>query len=137
MAALFLDSSYLIALDASDDQYHSLALAHWQKLSENLPPIITTSYIFAEVVTHFNNRQRHTKAVEVGGSLLDSELIRLVHVNESLFLKGWSVFRKYKDKNYSLTDCISFSLMLELGISEALTFDKHFTQAGFTARPKK
>jgi predicted nucleic acid-binding protein len=56
-------------------------------------------------------------------------------VNEELFYEAWRYFQRYKDKRYSLTDCVSFVLMKKLGIEEALTFDKHFVQAGFRKLP--
>jgi len=43
--------------------------------------------------------------------------------------------QKYKDKEYSLTDCISFSVMKNIGINTAFAFDKHFAQAGFKKVP--
>lgn len=56
MKKLFLDTGYLIALEASDDQYHKVALAHWQNLTRSLPSLVTTSFVFDEVVTFFNGR---------------------------------------------------------------------------------
>lgn len=56
-------------------------------------------------------------------------------MNEQLFYEAWRYFQKYKDKRYSLADGVSFVLMKKLGIEEALTFDKHFTQAGFKKLP--
>jgi predicted nucleic acid-binding protein len=49
--SVFVDTGYLIALDASDDQHHRAARAHWNKFSAALPPLVTTSYVFDEVVT--------------------------------------------------------------------------------------
>ena len=56
MRRLFLDTGYLIALEASDDQHHQQAAAYWQSLSRSLPGLVTTSYVFDEVVTFFNSR---------------------------------------------------------------------------------
>jgi hypothetical protein len=47
------------------------------------------------------------------------------------FLAGFSLYRNWLDKGYSLTDCISMQMMRQLGIAEVLTHDKHFTQEGF------
>jgi predicted nucleic acid-binding protein len=66
MKPLFLDSGYIIALEAADDQNHQFALEHWQSFRENIPHLVTTTYVFDEVVTFFNNRDRHEKAVEIG-----------------------------------------------------------------------
>lgn len=135
MTSLFLDTSYLIAVENADDQHHKAAAAHWRSLSNSPRRLVTNSYVLVEVVTLLNNRRRHSKAVELGNNLLSSRLFNVVHVNEELFYEAWRCFQKYKDKRYSLTDCVSFVLMKKLGITEALTFDKHFVQAGFMKLP--
>ncbi len=136
MKTLFLDAGYLIAVEAADDQNHQAAFSHWQELVENPPQIITTTYIFDEIVTFFNNRNRHAKAVEIGNNLLQSRLIEIIHVDEKLLDSGWEYFQKHSDKRYSLTDCISFVVMQQRNLDTALAFDRHFTQAGFIVLPK-
>ena len=74
MAPIFLDAGYIIVLEAVDDQNHEVASSYWKSLPKPLPPLITTSYIFDEVVTFFNNRNHHAKATEVGERLLSSPL---------------------------------------------------------------
>jgi predicted nucleic acid-binding protein len=135
MKPLFLDAGYLIALEASDDQNHASADEHWRSLLDSLPPLITTSYVFDEVVTFFNSRRRHAKAVELGNNLLQSAEIELIHVDKALFEEGWEYLQKHRDKTYSLTDCISFVVMKQRAIRTALTFDGHFKQAGFAKLP--
>ena len=136
METLFLDAGSLIALEAEDDQYHSPALQYWNEFSLAPPSLITTTFVFDEVVTFFNNRNNHTKAVEIGDDLLGSNVIEMVEVDEALLLRGWKYFRDHSDKRYSLTDCISFVVMSERDITRALTFDRHFAQAGFEKIPK-
>ncbi len=138
MASFFLDASYIIALEIADDQNHAhaAALQHWQCLRSTAPQLITTSYVFDEIVTFFNSRNRHSKAVEIGNQLLESPSVQLIPVDETLFFQGWQFFQKYTDKSYSLTDSISFLVMQQRQISQALTFDKHFVQAGFTKLPE-
>ena len=97
--------------------------------------IVTTSYIFDETITYLNSRNHHEKAVEVGENLLLSPTIELVHIDENLFFEGWTMFQKYQDKRYSLTDCTSFLVMKQKNLDIALTFDKHFSQAGFSVEP--
>jgi uncharacterized protein len=60
---LFVDTSYLLALKFANDQNHLKALQHWQDLKRALPPLVTTSYVFSEVVTFFNNRKCHRKTL--------------------------------------------------------------------------
>jgi uncharacterized protein len=133
--SIFLDTGYIIALEASDDQNHKASLQHWSFFSKNLPILFTTSYTFDETVTFFNNRGHHQKSVEIGTNLLKSPSIRFIDVDQALFQEGWTYFKKHSDKTYSLTDCISFVLMKRLAIKTALTFDNHFMQAGFKILP--
>lgn len=108
MTVLFVNTSFGIALELADDQHHDLAGQYWQSLVTSKPNLVTTSYIFDEIVTFFNSRNRHDKAVEVGNRFLTSTAIQLIQVDEDLFLEGWNYFQKHGDKSYSLTDCISF-----------------------------
>ena len=135
MKSVFLDTGYVIALELASDQNHRAALKHWRGIIKSLPLLVTTSYVFDEIVTFFNSRRHHTKAVEIGNRLLNSPSIRLVNVGGDLFQEGWSYFQKHKDKTYSLTDCISFLVIEEFGIDTAFAFDKHFVQAGFKKLP--
>lgn len=128
---VFLDTSYLLALELANDQNHQAAQAHWQQVITNTNTFVTTSYILDEAVTYFNSRNYHAKAVQVGSYLLISPSVQLIHVDESLFYLGWTYFQQHKDKQYSLTDSISFIIMQQYGIQVALTFDQHFVQAGF------
>jgi uncharacterized protein len=133
--AVFLDTSYLLALELAHDQNHVAALAHWRGVAQLLPPLVTTTYIFDETVTFFNSRGYHSKAIQIGNNLLHSPSLQLIHVDEALFYAGWQFFERHQDKQYSLTDCISFILMQQLVIDTVYTFDHHFTQAGFTQVP--
>ncbi|AOY82046.1 PIN domain-containing protein [Moorena producens JHB] len=135
MNCLFLDTSYMIALELADDQNHQITLNHWQNLDKTNLKLVTTSYVFDELVTFLNSRYLHSKAVEIGKRLLTSSVVDLIQVNEVLFLEGWDYFQKYQDKSYSLTDCLSFVVMNKLKINVALTFDQHFVQAGFIKLP--
>ncbi len=131
-----MDTGFLIAPAASDDEHHEKALDQWKNLDKPLPLLVTTSYVFDEVVTFFNSRHRHIKAVEIGNTLLESISVKMVHIDEALFHEAWRYFVRHSDKSYSLTDCASFVVMKRLRIRTALTFDKHFTQAGFDRKPE-
>jgi predicted nucleic acid-binding protein len=131
----FLDSGFLIALEAADDQHHAAALGYWRALMPSRPKLVTTSFVLDEVVTFFNSRGRHAKAVEIGEGLLASPSVEFVHVDQALFQASWSYFCERPDKRFSLTDCVSFVLMEQLGIRSALAFDAHFARAGFSTLP--
>jgi predicted nucleic acid-binding protein len=132
---LFLDTGYVIALEAADDQHHEEAIKHWRSLLRKVPTLVTTTYVINEIATFFNSRNRHAKAVEIINRLKSSSSVQIVHVSEKLFDTFWEYFKKHSDKMYSLTDCASFVTMEEMKIEAALAFDQHFIQAGFKKLP--
>ena len=136
MDRYFVDTAYLIALESKSDQYHEEAKLLWQKLSGKRPELITSSYILDEVTAYFTRAHQSNKAILIGDNLMNSTFVNFIHVDKVLFSKAWDHFKKYQDKEYSLTDCISFVIMNDLKITNALTFDKHFEQAGFQRLPK-
>ncbi|NEO52409.1 MAG: PIN domain-containing protein [Okeania sp. SIO3B5] len=131
----FLDTSYILALEIKSEDAHQQVLQNWNFLVKSQPFLVTTTYIFDEVVTFFNSRNLHYKAVEVGNQLLESPEIELINIDRSLFNQGWQYFQKHQDKSYSLTDCLSFIIMKQQKIVTALTLDNHFLQAGFQMLP--
>lgn len=135
MKTVFVDTGYLVALELVNDQNHEAASKHWRSVIKSLPPLVTTSYVFDEVVTLFNNRGHHAKAIEVGNRLLASPSVQMVDVGKDLFTESWIYFQQHKDKAYSFTDCVSFVVMKRMKIGKAFTFDNHFVQAGFKKIP--
>ncbi|MCC6328110.1 MAG: PIN domain-containing protein [Acidobacteria bacterium] len=135
MKRYFLDTNFLVALELSTDQHHTIAVKKWNEVTSSPFHFVTTSYVFDETITFLNSRNHHEKAVEAGENLLLSPHVTFVHVNEDMFFKGWKLFQTYNDKRFSLTDCISFLAMRERGLSIALSFDADFTQAGFLVEP--
>ncbi len=57
--------------------------------------------------------------------------MEVVHLTPQLFRQALAMYKTYQDKAWSLVDCISFVVMREVGVTAALTFDRHFEQAGF------
>lgn len=135
MSKVFLDTSYLLAVELTRDQNHLAAKQHWQVVVQAPPQFVTTSYVFDELVTYFNSRGYHEKAVQIGNDLLISPSVESIHVDQSLFLEGWEYFQQHQDKDYSLTDCLSFVVMKQLNSEVVFTFDGHFAQAGFKKAP--
>jgi predicted nucleic acid-binding protein len=73
------------------------------------------------------------QAVRIIEHLMAQDNVEVVHVTRDLFGRGFGLYRDYQDKQWGLVDCISFAVMRERGMTDALTFDQHFTQAGFNA----
>jgi uncharacterized protein len=101
MNAVFVDTGYLLALQIANDQHHQATVEHWQQLVTGIPRLVTTSCVFDKVVTLFNSRGHHAKAVQVGNNLLRSPSVQLIHVDERLYYEAWTYFRQHQNKDYS------------------------------------
>ena len=73
------------------------------------------------------------EAVEIIEQFLAAEEVEVVHLTPHLFAQGFVLYKSHEDKAWGLVDCISFTVMREAGVNQALTFDQHFVQAGFQA----
>jgi predicted nucleic acid-binding protein len=135
--SVLVDTSYWLALELARDQYHQVAISHWQSVALLSSPLtlVTTSFIFAEVVAYMSNHGFHRKAVQFGNNLMQDPFVQFIHVDARLLLDAWSYFQRHDDKDYSLADCVSFVVMRNLNITTAFAFDRHFEQAGYTRQP--
>lgn len=97
--------------------------------------LVTTSYIFDELVTLVQVRMGHDSALRVGKLLLDPKAVILEHVTPADGNEAWTLFSARADKTYSFTDCTSFVIMRRLKISQALTLDTHFSREQFRTVP--
>ena len=124
--SVFLDSGYIIALANKKDNYHGNAARLSELIqSKEFGEIFISDYVFDETMTYLFAKQNHSKAVEIGKRLLNSE-IRLISVSESIFEQAWQLFQERK--NLSFTDCTNIKIMAENSIKNLATFDKEFQQ---------
>jgi len=131
MRRIFADSLYWIALSHQKDQWHSAALKASRALHS--VEIVTTQEMLSELLTAFRHspRLRSIAARRVHQITADPQVIVILQSDDS-FQAGFTLYQSRPDKEYSLTDCISMLAMRQLGITEILTHDNHFTQEGFT-----
>lgn len=61
--------------------------------------------------------------------------MKTLYTGEATFAEALELFGRYSDKEWSFTDCVSFTTMRRLNVTKAFTFDKHFRQAGFEMLP--
>jgi predicted nucleic acid-binding protein len=131
-AEVFMDSSGFLALWDAGDEYHAAA-AHLQRdLSSRGRRFVTSDYIVDETATLLLVRHSHSAAADFLDSIIRSNALRLEWVGAEHFQTAAGFFRRHSDKEWSFTDCISFTLMRSLRIRDAFTTDHHFRQAGFT-----
>jgi len=135
---VFVDSSALKAnYDAADDYHEEAAqlMAEIAARKTEVNSFVTTDYVLDEAVTLTRFAHSHRKAVQLAEATLASQFVRVIYSDQDLFSEGMSIFKKYSEKEWSFTDCISFAAMTKYGLRTAFTFDPHFKQFGFSAIP--
>lgn len=129
---VFIDTAGWVALIHRRDDYHPQAkhvyagLGHVKRMTTDAV-LIESCNIFSKVPLRslaitLMEKVRETKNIGV---------LEVIHVTETLINRGLELFKRRLDKDWSLTDCISFVVMQDRGISNVFTTDHHFEQAGF------
>ena len=131
---ILLDTGYFIALFTPDDSLHQRAVAWSLRLNE---PVLVTEYVLWECVNSFSKPKDRLSAHALVNHIQADPNCELVHASPVLFEAGLRLHRSRPDKEWSLTDCISFHVMSDRRILRALAYDQHFEQAGFEALLRK
>ena len=134
MRAVFADTYYFLALLIPDDGAHEAALAAARNLSAQA---VTTAWVLTEVADAMADLDNREECARLILALRSSPKFVIIPPTADRFEAGFELYRSRPDKDWSLTDCISFVVMKERGITEALTGDHHFEQAGFAALLKR
>jgi predicted nucleic acid-binding protein len=124
---IFVDTGAWFALFVPTDPDH-LAAESW--MERNTQPLVTTDYIIDELLTLLRVRHQASRALLAGDVLFDEEIARIALVSSDDIQWGWGYFRRYADKRWSFTDCVSRAVIERLNIRQAFAFDKHFQQFG-------
>ena len=135
MKGLFVDTAGWVACtDAADPAHNQAAAARDTWLQEG-GVLITTDYVADETLTLLRVRLGLGTA-EAWWQLVDSSpRVRWEYVDLARADKARGFFFRYRDKEFSFTDCTSFVVMRDLKLREVLTTDHHFAQAGFVTLP--
>lgn len=128
MRRLFVDTSAWFAYCNRSEPQHAAVAAFLRTFEGRL---LTSNYVFDEIVTLSRRRLGHAAALLVGAVLLDVKTVDVLRLTPRDEGDAWELFRRRSDKSYSFTDCTSFVLLRRLGLMEALAFDDHFQQEGF------
>ena len=127
---ILIDTAYLIALAEPRDALHGLAGRWTRRLSDSL---LLSEYVVLETMNALSAPPDRAKGHRILKFMLAQHRVGFVRSTPELWEAGLGLHKERVDKAWSLTDCISFVLMRERSISEALTHDQHFEQAGFRA----
>ncbi|HSN74686.1 MAG TPA: type II toxin-antitoxin system VapC family toxin [Anaerolineae bacterium] len=125
---IFIDTGYVLALVNTKDDHHDAAS---QAASLVKPPFLTTEAVLVEIGNALSQARWRELGFQTINDLRTDPAIEVVAVNTALFDRALALFGQRSDKDWGLTDCISFIVMQERGLSDVLTTDHHFSQAGF------
>jgi hypothetical protein len=127
---MFADTFYYLAVINADDAAHDRAIRASDRMSGQM---VTTAWVLTEVADALAAPERRADFLALWETLRRDPEVTMVPASEDLFEAGVDLYARRPDKDWSLTDCISFVVMRDRGITEALTGDHHFEQAGFVA----
>ncbi len=132
MFTVFVDTAVWIALINVRDALHIRTKQVMARLTQQKIPLVTTEFVFLEVADALSTLRFRAQTVAFLNGLRQLTSLQIIPVSQSLFAEGWMLYCQRPDKEWSLTDCISFVVMTQRQIPQAFTSDHHFEQAGFT-----
>ena len=125
---VFADAFFFIALLNRRDEYHKIVKEYALTFQGTM---VTTQWILTEVADALAASSSRQTIRSLVAELADNPSVVLVDATPALFQRGLVLYHDRPDKQWSLTDCISFVVMADHGLGAALTGDRHFSQAGF------
>jgi uncharacterized protein len=128
MKTVFSDTSYYLALINAADQHHPIA-CEWTSGFKGKS--ITTAWVIAELANAMSQVVNRPFFLSLLRDLQSDSRLTIIPPSKPLFDRGLELYSRRPDKDWSLTDCMSFSVMEEFGLRDAAAFDHHFTQAGY------
>jgi predicted nucleic acid-binding protein len=135
---IFIDTSFFFAVFSDRDRRHAQAmecLAGFKTHGRPSELFLTTNHVVFETIALARSKAGYALAVTAGEELLSGGLARIHHASPEEERAAFEYLKKHSDKDYSAVDCLSFVLMLKLGITEALAFDEDFAHR-FIVRPE-
>lgn len=129
MSLVFADAFYFVARLNRRDQHHERVVAFSREFRSQ---ILTTDWVLMEVADALAKSECRSRIRDFTLHLRQASGCEVVPTSRDLLDRALELYQQHKDKEWTLTDCVSFVIMRERGITEALTEDRHFVQAGFT-----
>ncbi|MBI5651524.1 MAG: type II toxin-antitoxin system VapC family toxin [Chloroflexi bacterium] len=128
---VFLDSAFAIALSSPSDEFHQQAILWADQLQKSKTRLVTTRAVCLEIGNALAKLKYRQAAIKLLRSIENDPNIEITALSEELYRRAFQLYQERRDKEWGLTDCISFTLMQNRGIHQALTTDEHFQQIGF------
>ncbi|MBD2679930.1 MULTISPECIES: type II toxin-antitoxin system VapC family toxin [Nostoc] len=130
---VFLDTSFALALSAPSDRLHHRALYLAKMLQAAETRLVTTQAVMLEIGNALSQLPYRQAAIILLNSLVADSKVEIVPLSQELYKRAFQLYCDRTEKEWGFVDCVSFIVMEYSGITEALTADEHFQQAGFRA----
>jgi uncharacterized protein len=130
MNLVFADAFYFVARLNRSDQYHERVLEFSRDFRAR---ILTSDWVLMEVADALAESESRSRVREFVLHLWQFPACEIVPASRELLDRALELYHQHTDKKWTLTDCVSFVIMRERNVTEALTGDRHFEQAGFVA----
>ena len=124
----FADAYYFFGLLNPRDAAHKACVNF---SDQRTPALLSTAWVFTELADGIGRSGNRHLIQKFLFAFENEESNLLIPATDDLFRRGMELFDSRPDKQWSLTDCISFIVMQDQNVTEALTADRHFEQAGF------
>ena len=132
---ILIDTSAWCALFHRRDSHHKAAAAFWKQCLDMQTAMLSTYDVFDETLTLLLKRVDHAAALQFGDAFRSSRHLIRVEIESNLREDAWQLFRRFKDQDFSFTDCTSFAVMHARKVRQVFTFDSDFRKAGFEVVP--
>ena len=129
----FLDTAYAVALSVKSDSNHERAVALSRQVLRLRARLVTTQAVLIEIGNALASLRYRKAAIEMLSSMARDSTLEVVPVSDDLYQRALALYCGRHDKEWGLTDCVSFVVMGDRALTAALTTDRHFQQAGFQA----
>jgi predicted nucleic acid-binding protein len=130
MPEAFIDTTALIALANKSDHLHERAVAVRRRLSAGSDRVVTSQWVCTELLNSLAAELTRSHALRLVDSLFTSPRVTVIKAAPEPWLAALDLYRRRRDKEWSLVDCTSILICEERGIRQVFTNDRHFTQAG-------
>lgn len=134
---LFVDTGFFLALALPRDQWNGAARKWAKRGKQHKYKLVTTHAVLMEVGAALARTPLRQLARSILQAAQRDPSLQVLACDAALYEKALALFLAHPDKNWSMTDCASFVVMGDLGMSHALSADHHFEQAGFVALLKQ
>jgi len=136
-SSVFVDTSGWLLYADQGLPLHSEVMEIVSTIIQQNKTIVTTNYIVSELVALLTSRLRVPRAqlIQIIDLIKTNPHLETIHIDSETDAESWDLLKRRVDKAWSLVDASSFVIMQRYGITQAITADHHFTQAGFIRLP--